>query len=107
MVTTTSAFRTASAPDAATVTPVAAAASRSAGSRSKAVTWWPAFTRFAAIGPPMLPSPTTATRRGVVGAEEALVVESVLVWLLSMRLGGRRGGGGGPAGRRRRRRPRR
>src|SRR5690606_39216064 len=38
----------------------ARAASSAAGARSKPVTVWPAFTRLAAIGPPMWPRPRKA-----------------------------------------------
>src|SRR3712207_3354775 len=62
MVMTTSAPRAASAAEAAGAMPAAAAASRAAGTMSKAVTWWPAFARFRAIGAPMLPSPTKPMR---------------------------------------------
>src|SRR5215213_3165641 len=60
MVTTTSAPFTASAADAAFLAPFSTATPRAAADKSKAVTWcWP-LTRFAAIGPPMLPRPMKA-----------------------------------------------
>ncbi len=58
MVTTTSAAFTASAALTASETPRAAAAALAASDRSKPCTSCPALTRLAAIGPPMLPSPT-------------------------------------------------
>ena len=42
--------------------PAAAKASSAAGTRSKPATWWPAFSRLRAIGPPILPSPTKPIR---------------------------------------------
>ncbi len=60
MVITHSAPRTAWAIEPATAIPVFAAALREASDRSKPLTAWPAFTRLAAIGPPMLPSPIKA-----------------------------------------------
>src|SRR5271166_1108959 len=61
MVTTVSASRTASRAARAIVTPVAAAAVFAASTRSKPKTAWPALTRLAAIGAPMLPRPRKAT----------------------------------------------
>src|SRR5271166_4833179 len=61
MVTTVSASRTASRAARAIVTPVAAAAVFAASTRSKPETAWPALTRLAAIGAPMLPRPMNAT----------------------------------------------
>src|SRR6202011_4741108 len=60
MVITTSASLTASAALAAIATPSAFAVSSDAGTRSKPRTLWPALTRLAAIGPPMLPRPMNA-----------------------------------------------
>ena len=60
MVMTTSASATASAALSNTATPLAAAAVAAAGTGSKPRTVWPAATRFADIGPPMLPSPRNA-----------------------------------------------
>ena len=57
MLITTSAPATAAAGSAATATPSASTVLSSSGTRSKAVTVWPALTRLAAIGPPMLPTP--------------------------------------------------
>ena len=55
--------------------PSARAASSEAGTRSNPVTVWPARTRFAAIGPPMLPSPTKAMM--LMNASPCLSFESV------------------------------
>src|SRR5207253_215923 len=60
MVITTSASFTESAALAATVTPSALAWSSRPCTRSKPKTLWPALTRLAAIGPPILPSPMNA-----------------------------------------------
>src|SRR5580700_8478652 len=60
MVTTVSALATASRALAAMATPDAAAAIFAASTRSKPLTEWPALTRFAAIGAPMLPRPMNA-----------------------------------------------
>lgn len=57
MVMTTSAPSAAARAEPATVIPSARAASSEAGTRSKPRTVWPAFTRLAAMGPPMLPRP--------------------------------------------------
>jgi hypothetical protein len=45
------------ATDATAWPPFLASASVALGTRSNAVTWWPAPTRLAAIGAPILPSP--------------------------------------------------
>jgi hypothetical protein len=60
MVTTTSASATASRAEPATLTPSALACSQEAGTRSKPTTRCCALTRFAAIGPPILPRPMNA-----------------------------------------------
>src|SRR5271165_2590375 len=60
MVTTASASATALRALAAMVTPAAAAVVFAASTRSKPATEWPALTRLAAIGPPMLPRPRNA-----------------------------------------------
>src|SRR5580692_2211203 len=60
MVTTVSALATASRALVAMATPDAAAAVFAASTRSKPATEWPALTRFAAIGAPMLPRPMKA-----------------------------------------------
>src|SRR3984893_5630654 len=60
MVITTSPSATASAPLPKTCTPLSAAADEAAGTGSKPRTVCPAATRFAAIGPPMLPRPRNA-----------------------------------------------
>ena len=60
MVMITSAPFTASVALAATVTPSALACAREASTRSKPVTLWPALTRLAAMGPPILPRPMNA-----------------------------------------------
>ena len=60
MVTTTSAAATASRALGAMRTPDAAAAVFAASTRSKPSTEWPALTRLAAIGAPMLPRPRKA-----------------------------------------------
>src|SRR3984893_4941630 len=60
MVITTSPSATASAPLPKTCTPLSAAADEAAGTGSKPRTVCPALTRFAAIGPPMLPRPRNA-----------------------------------------------
>ena len=57
MVTTTSAPSTVALALAAIWTPSLADASRDAGTTSKPAIWWPAFTRLAAIGAPILPKP--------------------------------------------------
>src|ERR1043166_733109 len=62
MVTTASAVFTASATEPALEQPAAAALSRAAADRSKAMTSRPAFAWLAAIPPPMLPRPMNATR---------------------------------------------
>src|SRR5215470_6327310 len=60
MVTTTSAPFTAPAAVSAITAPSLFAWLREASTRSKATTLWPALTRLAAIGPPMLPRPMNA-----------------------------------------------
>src|SRR5277367_4198436 len=60
MVTTVSALATASRALATMATPDAAAAVFATSTRSKPATTWPALTRFAAIGAPMLPRPMNA-----------------------------------------------
>src|ERR1700730_4861981 len=60
MVITTSPSATASAPLPKTCTPLSAAADEAEGTGSKPRTVCPAATRFAAIGPPMLPRPRNA-----------------------------------------------
>src|SRR5512139_3328127 len=60
MVTTTSAPFTAPVALSAIDAPSALAWSREASTRSNAMTLWPALTRLAAIGPPMLPRPMNA-----------------------------------------------
>jgi len=60
MVITTSAPCTAATELSATPAPSALACARDASTRSNAVTWWPALTRLAAIGPPILPRPMNA-----------------------------------------------
>src|SRR3546814_6902953 len=60
MVTTASAPVTASAADTARVQPASAARASASSLRSKARTSCPAFARFAAIPPPMFPSPMKA-----------------------------------------------
>src|ERR1700724_2526708 len=60
MVITTSPCTTASAPLPKTCTPLSAAAELAAGTGSKPRTVCPAATRFAAIGPTMLPRPRNA-----------------------------------------------
>src|SRR5258708_7224345 len=62
MVTTASAVFTASATESARRQPAAAALSRAAVDRSKAMTSRPAFAWLAAIPPPMFPRPMNATR---------------------------------------------
>ena len=57
MVTTASASLAASVADATLVTPRASALAMLAATRSKPFTAWPFFTRLAAMGAPMLPSP--------------------------------------------------
>jgi KUP system potassium uptake protein len=59
---TSSALATASSADAARAAPRASARSKASSLRSKAVTSCPALARFAAIPPPILPSPMNATR---------------------------------------------
>src|SRR3979490_1096985 len=61
MVMTTSAPFTAATELSAIAAPSALACSREAPTKSNAITLSPALTRLAAIGPPMLPSPTNAT----------------------------------------------
>ncbi len=60
MVMTTSAPAAAAAAEGATATPAARAATSAAALRSKPRTAWPALTRLAAMGAPMLPSPMNA-----------------------------------------------
>src|SRR4051812_40830641 len=60
MVTTTSAPLTEPTELSAIAAPSALAWSREAATRSNAVTLWPALTRLAAIGPPILPRPMNA-----------------------------------------------
>ena len=60
MTTSASPSRTAATAEGSIATPVPAAAAREASEMSKPTTGWPAFTRLAAIGPPMLPSPMKA-----------------------------------------------
>src|SRR5208283_1391050 len=60
MVMTTSASATASAALSKTATLFAAAAAAAAGTGSNPRTTWPAATRFAAMGAPMLPRPKKA-----------------------------------------------
>src|SRR5271166_799585 len=60
MVMTTSASATASAALSNTSTPLVAAAVAAAGTGSNPRTVWPAPSRFADIGPPMLPRPRNA-----------------------------------------------
>src|SRR5580704_11452244 len=60
MVMTTSACATEARAESAMATPVAPALSRKAATRSKPATSWPALTRLAAIGPPILPRPMKA-----------------------------------------------
>src|SRR5690606_11318114 len=62
MVTTASASATASSADPARWQPRSAALASAASERSKAMTSCPALARFAAIPPPMLPSPMNAIR---------------------------------------------
>src|SRR5436189_6128642 len=62
MVTTASAPTTASCAEAARAAPRASARRRASSLRSKATTSCPALARFAAIPPPILPSPMNATR---------------------------------------------
>jgi hypothetical protein len=60
MVSTASAPRTASATEPAAVTP--SIPSAFSAERFQAVTSWPAAARLRAIGAPMIPVPSTATR---------------------------------------------
>src|SRR5271154_1734723 len=60
MVMTISSPATAAAALGATLPPALPRASSAAGTRSKPSTRWPALTRLAAIGPPMLPRPMKA-----------------------------------------------
>src|SRR3990167_8471615 len=60
MVTMASAPVTASAADAAREHPASTARASASSLRSKARTSWPAFARFAAMPPPILPSPINA-----------------------------------------------
>src|SRR5439155_18299492 len=60
MVTTTSAPFTEATEFSAMAAPSVFAWSREAATRSNAVTLWPALTRLAAIGPPILPRPVNA-----------------------------------------------
>ncbi len=60
MVMTTSAPFTAAAALSAIAAPSLFAWLREASTRSKAITLWPALTRLAAIGPPILPRPMNA-----------------------------------------------
>src|ERR1019366_8374447 len=60
MVMTTSAPFTAPTELSAIAAPSALACAREASTRSNATTLWPALTRLAAIGPPILPSPINA-----------------------------------------------
>src|ERR1700722_19411483 len=62
IVMTTSALATASAALSNTSTPLDSAAATAAGTGSNPRTLWPAVTRFADIGPPMLPNPRNAIR---------------------------------------------
>ncbi len=62
MVTTMSAVATASAAVAAAVMPAAAAAFTASGLLSNAVTVKPFFTRFFAMGSPMVPTPMKPMR---------------------------------------------
>jgi hypothetical protein len=61
MVTTASTSATACAMVVAVSPPLARWAARAVGLRSKPMTWWPALSRFAAMGRPMLPRPIRAT----------------------------------------------
>src|SRR5205085_12010149 len=62
MVTAASALATASSAEPAREAPRASARSNASSERSKARTSCPALAKFAAIPPPMLPSPMNATR---------------------------------------------
>ena len=60
MLTTTSAPCTAARAESAVLPPACSKVAKASGIKSNAVTLWPAFTRLAAIGPPMLPRPINA-----------------------------------------------
>src|SRR5688572_6660417 len=72
IVMTASAPARVSVAEAATTTPCSAAARQEAADRSKPATRQPAFTRLAAIGPPMLPSPMKAIACDVMRVLSAL-----------------------------------
>src|ERR1700730_17564194 len=82
MVITTSPSATASAPLPKTCTPLSAAADEAAGTGSKPRTVCPAATRFAAIGPPMLPMPRNAIVV-ICGSSPSLLASAASLSLLA------------------------
>src|SRR5258708_31778057 len=79
MVTTTSAPLTEPTALSAIPAPSALACSREAATRSNAPTLWPALTRLAAIGPPILPRPMNAIVAILVPPLEPVSVSLLLL----------------------------